>query len=286
MSSYRTLLTVAVEHGYSASGVCSGLNFQPSTETSRLLSNLGILLRPTEGGIQLVYDLGRVDALQMLTGPAAVSFDFRVYASDPDFKNYSEPFGGDAEGILYFFNRAASSIESQLLSAAEMVTDQDFVPAGAGELEDLLTPRDRLLPPDFVLRLFTGERGEHLARWLEAAPANYRIRFASRRRYWKYYLLGKGLGGNNLNIVDSDRKIEFEATGEEILADRRVAYTFRSKQRIPLNEDYAYRFQLKQQGNNGEATLIPRLPHASVKQVGTEMIARQPVIVSEIYVNS
>jgi hypothetical protein len=73
---------------------------------------------------------------------------------------------------------------------------------------------------------------------------------------------------------------------EEMLADNRIAYTFRSKQQIPLNEHYPFRFQLKQKAQGDETVVIPRLPVASVRQVGMEAVAEQVTIVSEIYINS
>ena len=154
----------------------------------------------------------------------------------------------------------------------------------------MLSQQDRLLPPEFVLRLFAhSDRGPLLQQWLEPAETLYRIGFDSRRRYWKYYLLGRMLNngpGQVYFIDDADKRIEFESTGEQVLSNNKRAWTFRSKQQIPLNENYQYRFQLKQKGQNGETVLIPSLPFASVSQMGMETIARQQAIVSEIYINS
>ncbi len=114
--------------------------------------------------------------------------------------------------------------------------------------------------------------------------------FNSRKRYWKYYLLGKMVKGKNSNqgfyIDDADHRVEFETMDEETLSNQSLAYTFRSKQKIPLNERYSFQFQLKQKLQGAETVVIPRLPHAGVGQLGKEEIANQNSIVSEIYINS
>ena len=257
-----------------------------------MLERAGLLLRNTETGIQLVYDKHQLEGLQMLAQDAAepLSFDFRVFATDPDFRNYTEPFADAIDAILYFDNRRATGKGDISLTDNETASGDDFRPLDAAEFEDVLKPRDRLQPPEFVLRLYAeSERGALLQQWLEDAPTTYRIRFDSRRRYWKYYLLGKIPGSTSepsFFIDDADRQIEFESIGEEILGGSKRAFTFRSKQQIPLNERYQYRFQLKQKGQNGETVLIPSLPFASIRQVGMETIAQQQAIVSEIYINS
>lgn len=279
-----------MQHNYNSSGICTCLEFRPVPETAKLIDNLGLLWRKTVDGIELIHDQQRREALDLQAGSEPVSFDFKVFASDPHFKSYSEPYTGAEIELLYFDNRAADGPGAHELSATGTASQQDLIDANAAEVEDLLTMRDRLTPPVFVLRLFGGERGEHLKRWLDGGTQVYTIRFTSRKRYWKYYLLGATVSGkaaqNEYRVVDPDKQIEFEATGEEALADRRMARTFRSKQPIPLNEYYSYRFQLQQQGRNGEAIVIPGLPHPGLGQVGTDTVAQQPATVAEIYINS
>lgn len=290
MSLFRTLVRVAVRHSYNSNGVCPCLEFRSTPDTAKRIGNLGLLCRNTNDGIELVYDQHRRDALELQARGEPVSFDFRVFATDPDFKSYSEPYGNPDNELLYFDNRAPGGAGESELSASGTVSDRDAITADAPEIEALLSPRDRLAPPAFVLRLCCGDQGEFLKLWLEAKAQSYTISFASRKRYWKYYLLGKMVADksaqNRYRVVDPENRIEFEAAREETLADRRTARTFVSKQPIPLNEFYPYRFQLQQQGHNGEAVVIPSLPHASLGQTGTDTVAQQPTVVSEIYINS
>ena len=293
MSYYQTLLSVAVEHSYNSSGVCPSLNFYPTDRTRTLFANAGLLSRETIDGIQIVYDQDRIEALEMyaLDQDEPLSFDFKISSSDPDFKSYTEPYTGAEGEILYFDNRAIVGPGQQVISDSEFVSDKDFRQPGSDELKDLLTQKERLIPPEFVLRIFAhNNKGSLLKQWLGKPPTIYSIRFNSRQRYWKYYLLGKIIRADNTNngfrIVDPDNKVEFETTGEERLPNQSIAYTFRSMQQIPLYEQYPYRFQLRQKGKAGETTVIPRLPVASVKQFGKDAMAEQEIIVSEIYINS
>jgi len=287
------LLSVAVDHGYNLSGVCPCLKFYPTENTEAVLEQAGLLYKPSLDGVQIFYDNDRLEALELCTQDPEKnpSFDFKVYAQDPEFRSYSEPFARDEQGILYFDNLEVSDPGKQVLSIQEFVTVEDFKPDGAPEFEDVLSQKDRLRPPEFVLRIYANnKKGALLQQWLEPEPTIYRLRFNSRQRYWKYYLLGKIVSKNKNHkgfyIVDPDNQVEFETTGEEMLSDRSIAYTFRSKQQIPLNEHYPFRFQLKQKGQAGETVVIPRLPVANIKQVGMEAVAEQETIVSEIYINS
>lgn len=293
MSFYQTLLSVAVAHSYNVSGFCPSLNFYPTDRTRALLANAGLLCQETIDGIRIVYDRDRIEALEMyaLDKEEALSFDFWVSSSDPDFRSYTEPYTGAENEILYFDNMVTSGTGEQVISASKLVSDKDFRQPDSEELKDMLSQKDRLMPPEFVLRIFArNNKASLLKQWLGQPPTIYSIRFNSRQRYWKYYLLGKIVqadGTNNgFRIVDPENRVEFETTGQERLPNQSIAYTFRSKQRIPLYERYPYRFQLRQKSTTGETTVIPSLPVANVSQFGKDAMAEQEIIVSEIYINS
>lgn len=299
------------------------------------MENAGLVCKETVDGISIVYDNSRLEALELCAKDTQepLSFDFKVYSSNPDFKNYSEPFSPDVDGIFCFDNRATLKPEEQALAAPRFVSFDDLKKselrelrqAKLSELEKLrelndgevgeyaeirheieilkgedqlyrdlnriLSPQDYLVPPEFIVRIYAdNQQGPLLQQWLAPEPTNYTIGINSRERYWKYYLLGKIVNGNNSNqgfyIEDADHQVEFETIGEETLFNQRRAYTFRSKQKIPLNERYSFQFQLKQNVQGAETVIIPRLPYASVGQLGKEENANQKMFVSEIYINS
>ena len=292
MIEYRQILNVAVQHNYHRGGLCRCLDFRPTSETCAAIDRADLLLRKTLHGIELLGNTSRVDALRSMAQDEAeaMSFDFRVHATDPEFRSYTEPFTDAVEAMLYFDNRALDGRGEHSLSAGEFASAADLRPLDAAEFDGVLTPRDRLLPPEFVLRLYAGSgEGSLLDRWPEAGSTAYRIGFVSRSRHWKYYLLGKMINNGSAGayfIADADQRIEFESGGEQFLSGRKRAWTFRSKQRIPLHENYRFRFQLKQKTRSGETVIIPTLPFASIGQVGRETIAEQETTVSEIYINS
>jgi hypothetical protein len=258
-----------------------------------LLVNAGLLCKQKRDGIQIIYDKDNMEALQLYVQDQQepLSFDFKVYSQDPDFRGYTEPGVAVTDSVLYFDNRATGGHGRQKLSVSKNVSDKDFKKMDTLELMDVISPADRLLPPEFVVRIFaSNNEGQLLKQWLEPEPTVYSIRFDSRQRYWKYYLLGKLVGKNKSNnafcIVDPDNQFEFESTGEELLSDQRVAYTFRSKKQIPFNDYYPFRFQLKHKDRDDEVVLINRLPVASVKQIGTDEVEDHATVVAEIYINS
>ncbi len=293
MSNYQTLFSITVEHDYFQGGACNSLEFIPTEKTTVLCENAGMLCKNKAAGMQVIYDKDRLEALQMYArDPREVlSFDFKIYSRDSDFRSYTEPFAAASDGLLYFDNLTTSGSKAWALSASDQVSGLDFKQFDASELKPVLSPKDRLLPPVFTLRIFSSNKqGSLLAQWLDPEPVLYLIRFASRQRYWKYYLLGRLMqqreSKNPYLVVDADRQVEFEAMGEEQLSDQRRAYTFRSKRRLPLHEQYPYRFQLIQRERNGETVVIDSLPVASIKQFGMDTVAEQASFVSEIYINS
>ncbi len=286
MGLYQTLLNIAVEHRFYTNGACPCLNFYPTEKTQRIFENAGLLKKKTPNGIQIVYDETRLEALQLYAEDQEepLCFDFKVYSSDPEFRSYTEPFVDMASEILYFDNYAATDVKN--LSLSDYVSKKDIKKLDANVLEDIISQKDRLLPPIFVVKIFAeSEQGSLLEQWLKPTATIYSIAFNARQTFWKYYLLGK-MAKESSYIFDPNNQVEFEALGETSLSDQRVAFTFRSKQSIPLNEHYAFRFQLKEKGSGSERVLINRLPVASITSIGKEFVAEKEILVSEIYINS
>lgn len=289
MGAYKSLLNIVVEHGFYSSGACSCLNFHPTEQTRRIFENAGLLQRKASHGIQIVYDESRLEALKLYAQDRQepLCFEFKVYSSDPQFRSYTEPFSDMANGIIYLDNRAITAAEGNIsLSAFEYVSKADLKKTDSDELKNIIHHKDRLLPPLFVLKIFAEtERFSHIEQWLEPDLTSYSIVFNARQTFWKYYLLGN-MARKSSYIFDPDHQVEFDTLGETSLPDQRVALTFRSKQSIPLNEHYDFRFQLKERAPGGGNVLINRLPVACITQTGREVVTEQRMVVSEIYINS
>lgn len=284
---YQTLVNIRIEHDFYQSGLCHSLKFRPTCSTSRLLDNCNLLLKKTDSGIQIIYQSSSLEALQAYAEDeiTPLQFDFKVYASDPYYRSYSEPYIDYDQRILYFSNQQTQFARQMGLTLDDYASPQDWISCDAPELQGIIEPEDSLLPPEFVIHISAlTVQGPQLDHWLAASAPAYTIAFRPRERYWKYYLLGD-MAQKNYYILDQDRRIEFDALGQVKLADRKQAYAFRSRHSIPLNDYYAYRFQLKEKDTGGERVVINRLPVASIAHIGKEVIAEQEAIVSEIYIN-
>lgn len=290
MASYTPLFTLVIEHGYFTAGVCSCLDFVPSTKTARLFENCGILIIKTAGGITAVYDVERAEALTLYAQDPTepLEFVFKLYATDPDFKSYSEPFAASSTTILYFDNQPPCKVEKEKikLHATEYVSKMDYVELYALSAMDILSQKDRHSPPVAVVKIAAVGAAEALfSEQYEVIPRAFCLSFNTRHTHWIYYLLG-GMARKNGYILDLDSRIEFEFAGESALADTRIARVFRSKVTVPLQERPAHRFQLREPGAGGGKILIKRLPVASVKQAGRGYgVNEQGTVVSEIYIN-
>lgn len=289
MSSYRELVRVTVSHDFYSGGVCNSLEFRPTARTSELFLGAGLVARSLRDGVRIVFDETRLEALHMYAQESA-SFDFLVYSRDPDFRSYSEPFTALNEKILYFDNLGGGKSKAQVLSLGDQVSSRDLKAVDAPELDALIGPRERRLPPLFALRIFTDGRKSLLAEWLKSKSNVYSIHFGARQRYWKYYLLGKLTRqlkpSQRYHVVDPEDRVEFDGMDEEVLADDRLAFTFRSRQPIPLHEYYPFRLQLVQRERGAETVVIDSLPVASIEQIGLDRSAEQTSTLSEIYINS
>jgi len=282
MGFYQPLFTVSVEHMYFTDGLWKGLDFVPCAASSKLIHGAGILFRHTKNGIGVFYETDKSGVLRMYAqdSDGALRFNFKVYAKDRTFANYTAPSNNTKEKTLLCFD-SCGGIEGEKinLSKDEFASEKDFADIDALLAADILAERDRRRPPDFVLSIF-----------VEATLSNgfiakdYGIKFNTRQSIWKYHLLGN-MNKSEPFIIDLDNRVEFEYCGEVILPDNKPSKVFRSKALIPLLEKSNCRFQLREPGSGSGKVLIKRLPVASQSRLGMEVIDGKSEIVLESFVN-
>lgn len=284
MSRYLPLATVAVEHQYFAGSGGPALDFIPTAETAGLINRLGLLVRNSPRVLNIFYDESRLDALRLQTrkGSEPSDMTFKVFANDPAFKNYTEPAVLRSNSILYFESRTDQAKGIVNLHSKDFVSEKDFrnIDQLCDVLPGVINGRDLMIHPDFIVRLDLNA-GDFATS--PASARGYRIRFNARQTIWKYYLLGNFK--KEIGISDLSNQAEFEFTGKESLPGERTALTFRSRDPIPLREQYDLRIQLKDKSVSGGKVLIRRMPVASANQFGKEVIDGRETIVSEIYFN-
>lgn len=289
MGSYRPLFSVDVEHTFFAKGYCPGLDFIPTAETISLIKNTGLLVRHTRHGVRVFVDRDNREALKFyLTDADAVQrLVFKVYNREKLFRAYTELDAPDADGILYFDNqgRSMDATNRFRMHDAEYVSAENLEKLDSSRITGILSQRDRLLKPVFIVSLWFEEKEIHIAD-AKAEPVylNYYIKFRARETFWKYYLLDN-MTKEKSHIVDLNNETEFEDTGQASLPGNRIALTFRSKKKVPLRERSENRFQLRVKDPNGGKVLIRRLPVASADQYCREIIDGEGTIVSEIFIN-
>jgi hypothetical protein len=279
-----------VEHGYFSDGLCQSLTYVPSSDANTVIKNTGLLIRYVKNGVRVFYDENNSESLQLYAGDPEepLSLGFKVFSTDPFFESYTEPTVHKEDTILYFDNRGVDidSDGKYRLHDEEYVSEADFQRLHSPSIEKHLSKRDILVRPAFIVNINTCDKeGGLFDDQSGVTSKSYYLRFQTRQTYWKYYLLGD-LATEGSIIVDLGNETEFESIGEESLADRTEAWTFRSKTTLPLRERPEYRFQLKETNSRSGKVLIKRLPVASASQISREVVDGEEAFVSEMFINS
>ena len=289
MGSYLPLFGIEVEHTYFSTGWCVGLEFVPTPESRKFIEKAGLLIRHTQSGVRIFFDQHSSEALRLFaTDPdEPLRFVFKVFNRRRFFRAYTELTTPEEDAILYFDNQGGKIDVTgrHRLHDADYVSAKDFEKLNSPKIAGILSRKDRLLKPEFIVSVRFGEKE---IRILDVASKNayptYYLKFRARETFWKYYLLGS-MTKKKSYIADLNNETEFEDTGQTALPGNRIALTFRSKKKIPLQEKSEFRFQLKEKDPNGGKVLIKRLPVASAGQFYREIIDGNEAIVSEIFIN-
>jgi hypothetical protein len=289
MDSYLPLFSVEVEHTYFSKDLCLGLDFVPTIESLLFIEKTGLLIRHTQSGVRIFFDQNSSEALRLYaTQPdEPLRFAFKVFNRQRFFRAYTELNTPEEGAILYFDNQGGKidSTNRLRLHAADYVSAKDFEKLNSPKIAGILSRKDRLLKPEFIVSIWFGKNE---IRILDAASKTaypkYYLRFHARKTFWKYYLLGS-MTKKKSYITDLNNETEFEDAGQTFLPGNRIALTFRSKKRILLQEKSEFHFQLKEKDPNGGKVLIKRLPVASAGQFYREIIDGNQAIVSEIFIN-
>ncbi len=250
----------------------------PTVRTEALAVQLGLSTRQTPDGIRVSYDSRRLEALRGGAGDpdTALQLGFKLDTPDHLFARYTEPFCPD-DCLFYFDQRGvqeASSERSRLHRDAR-VSGHEIEPLESPRVDALLEPTERVAPPLGVIGISLAPSN---------GPRTYSIRFAARKTFWTYYLLGR-FARDGLYMEDAKGETEFDALGEVTLPGDRVARAFRTTTMLPLQDRYHNRFQIIDPDADGDSVLMARMPGAAVRQTYQERRSGTDVSVSEIFIN-
>lgn len=288
MADYQPLFSIEAEHAYFEGAACRGLQLRPTPASAALLANTGCLLRPLRHGVAVAYDRDAADAvrLQIRDPHTPLCLDFLGGTPDPRFALYTEL--PSPAGMLLMFHSDAAQPEDDSgrwrLHAQAHVSAADQVPLDQPPARELLTRRERLVPPRLAVQVRVSEQDLHPA---QPGGKRYLLRFQARATVWKYYVVGDwgDWAQDQIHIVDLQQETGFDAAVPEPLPDGRTALAVRSLTRITLHERPAHRFQLRGRSGNTERVLVKRLPVAGSSPWSVETIRGEPTPVSEIYVH-
>ncbi|MBX9895838.1 MAG: hypothetical protein K2Y09_11805 [Nitrosomonas sp.] len=286
MGTYRPLFSITVEHAYFSGHSCKMLEFVPTSSSTAMLRNAGLLLKSSESGVAVYFDHGNIDILR-LHAADNLTLTFKVFAKDPNFLRYTAPGAPPDQAILFFNNRAINrdDPDKQLLHGGATVAEDSWADMAVEPLASILDRKDLLIKPAFILQMnITADAQGLCSDKLDPAARKFFIRFGANQTFWNYYVLGE-LSKRAIYIADLDNAVQFKSIGNVTLPGQREALVLQSSVAIPMQEHSRYRLQLRESGNMGDKVLIKRLPNASVDQTFSEMINGKMENVSEIFVN-
>ena len=138
-------------------------------------------------------------------------------------------------------------------------------------------------PCQFVLPLVAAGVADFKV-WQQGLGASQWLRLGTRLSTWKYLLRGDWRD-HRLSLVDARGEVEFHRDEAELLPDGRSAEVFRSTRRLPLTEQVAHRFELRDVGVDPPRLLIARLPGAAPRGLQCESRQGRRRPVNEIFLN-
>jgi hypothetical protein len=275
---YLPLFDIEVRHQFFTSGMHRTFTVTPTARTEALAETLGVSSRQTPDGIRVFYESRRLEALQRAatTPETVLHLGFKLDTVDHLFARYTEPSCPDGS-LFYFDQRRAREVsaETSRLHHDAQVSEHEIAALESPPVHTLLEPAEHMPPPLGLIRIPLVPL---------QAPRTYTIRFAARRTFWTYYLLGS-FARDGLYMEDAKGETEFDALGAVTLPGNRVARAFRTTAMLPLQDRYHNRFQIIDPEAIGDRVLMARMPGAQVRQTHPERLHGMDVAVSEIFIH-
>ena len=260
MAAYAPLFGISAEHAFYADGLCRGLRFAPSAETTAWLQTVDAVCRETGSGL-IVLAAARRESAE----PPRLCWSLRC--EDPRFAAVTAGLPAARDELLVFHG-----------SQDQVAVGQAW-PIRWPTASEQLSPAQRKRPPLALLHLpvprVHGPFGPLIT---------YRIRFAARAPLWKYCLVGPW-SSDPLEVVAGAGEPGFAEPVSEQLDNGQPMLAVRSLAGIELRERSDKRFQLRARTPAADRVLVKRLPVAGADHFARETIHGVSTLVSEIYVH-
>ena len=283
MAQYKLLIKIIVEHEFFSGSLCQGLDFIPTESSQKIIANAGLIIKKESGGVSLFYKNDDLEVLHLFADdPGKMNFCFKVYSQDSFFLNYTDLPKMVKSSILYFDNRLVRKRKPRQieLTKKKYVSEKEFVDINSEFLEAVLSKKDKLIRPLFVVNICAKDKIDYLFdEQKNITSKEFLIRFNTRKVYWKYILPFQKEPDCDLHIFDEKGKNKFIREKNEILPEGMTGIVFKSKEKIPLIDRSPYRFQLREKKSLTEKIIKQRLSVPSVKLIQGDKD------ISEIFIN-
>lgn len=125
---YRPLFKVDIKHEYFVEQPAKTLQFIPLQRSLSTINKLGLILKGSERGYELLIDHRRKDALKMiLTSEKDISLDFWMISTNPYFNNITKGSDLSLNAIFAFKNKDYSIDKVAPLHQKEYASEADLV---------------------------------------------------------------------------------------------------------------------------------------------------------------
>ncbi|UII30606.1 hypothetical protein LVD17_20140 [Fulvivirga ulvae] len=143
---YRPFAELKVKHNYYAKNLNRDVRFVPTTQCLQLAQHMGILIKNSESGISLSYDVSNSDGLlHYLLNNEDIEFSFLLTTTNSSFVNFTDMATESVGNVFYFNTLQARKVKDNnyLLHKGEYVSKEDRVPVRKGDFYYTLETKDK-----------------------------------------------------------------------------------------------------------------------------------------------
>lgn len=133
---YRPFAELKVKHNYYVKNLNRDVRFVPTTQSVQLAQAMGVLIKNSENGISLSYDVTSADGLlHYLLNHEDIEFSFVLATTNSAFVNLTD-MATESVGSLFYFNTAKArkiADNNYLLHKSEFVSREDSLTVKKGD---------------------------------------------------------------------------------------------------------------------------------------------------------
>lgn len=254
----KPILTVNWKHAFYNNGILQNLEVVPDSNTSKLMQNLGIFYKASQGALILAISDRSTQVLQKRT-----MLVFQLKNTNPYFQSITDlPTYFRDKKFFYFSNldKEVNIIDPVPLHNSEFVSENDLY-----EMNDPIIEYPLNEHPFGMLHLFIDPE---LLVAAEEGEIKYEIKFNNRKTYFRYYFLSGS--PNPINELRIDTPEGFSNPTPAVLNNGHQALMIVSDNLILLKENYdknfELTFQVSQTNERKERLMLPN-PDPTVLKV-------------------